>query len=1053
MEFSVKIPLEIDSEKAEKQIDELENKLSDKKRGPGRPRKIPVSTEGTDNVKKDFENIGKEAESTASKAKSSFGGLFDSLKQGIGIGAGLSVVTTGLNSIAGAAKQAFESYKQFDSQIQNIATLGITKDLGELKEVINEISKTTVDDASVLAGAFYQAQSAGIKGTTQELGKFVQTASKVATAGGSDAETAVDALTTVVNAFGVSASEADKISDQFFGTIKAGKTSFPELASSLSNVAGAAASAGISFGEVGAGIATLTAQGIPTAQATTKLRSAIVALQKPNAETTKLFKQMGLSVGDVAEILKKPVEEGGGLTNFLNDLQKEAAKSGKSFTQLFSSVEAGSAALALTGANAELAFGNLEAVINDSAGSAEFAYEQASSSIENQLGLIAGSIQATFNSLFIKLEPLVKGFLSGFGVAFDFVAEILSEVGSIVGDVLQPVFDTFNVIIDEVTATFKELFGETSSGVNILGVVKDVIVTLIQVALVPIRIVLSAVAKIIQTTVKYYYELVRVVISVTKSIVEFVENNQILNAVFTSIGSAISFVIDKLKTLLSSLGLWSDKTKTATKETDKQADSFDNLAIATDGVGDGLGEATEKVNELGGAVKKVTASELVEQLAKLKIAGKENTAEFANLSARIIKLNAEETLFANTLKSLNEEFGIGVKATDNYSKSLSKISDETEKLNLELDKSKITALAGGLEEEIKSVERQIKNFDKIDISEIFVGDGGIVGNLTEQLFGFDVSATIDTNLIQKQSDELIALLKEQNSKKEALLKQNLENERQIKELDFEAQKKQRERSFNEEITNKGLTQKEIENLTTEFQNNERLKKQIFENDLLNDEQKLNAKLIDNKLLLNDDIAKINDEGLKQQKEAEQKRLELFNNISKTTESIFTGLGNALIDGQKSIKKLLLTSALDILDSFVPIWTAQILGSSLATGGAAGLIQAGLLTGLLKAAISVAKSQIGGLQEGGLVGTTHKPKGNRDTQLRWLDPQEIVLNREAVNKFGASNLLELNKGRVPQVFINNDSLATEMRKTKMVETEIKLNIRDYSGKFKIERVYR
>jgi TP901 family phage tail tape measure protein len=100
----------------------------------------------------------------------------------------------------------------------------------------------------------------------------------------------------------------------------------------------------------------------------------------------------------------------------------------------------------------------------------------------------------------------------------------------------------------------------------------------------------------------------------------------------------------------------------------------------------------------------------------------------------------------------------------------------------------------------------------------------------------------------------------------------------------------------------------------------------------------------------------------------------------TYASLAQSLGSTLIqfaiDGHKNIGdflKVILGSALDFLQTMVPLWSAQILGGSLATpqsvlsGGAAGIAQWLGLTALLSGAVAIAKGAIQGFSKGGYTG--------------------------------------------------------------------------------------
>lgn len=131
---------------------------------------------------------------------------------------------------------------------------------------------------SQLAGGLYQTLSKGIpKGNALE---FLSIAAKAAVADTSDTVTAVDGITTVLNAFHLNISQAQKVADMLFTTVAIGGTTFQELASQIAMVAPLASATGISIEEVNAAIATLTKGGTPTAQAVTQMRAAIIGLNK-----------------------------------------------------------------------------------------------------------------------------------------------------------------------------------------------------------------------------------------------------------------------------------------------------------------------------------------------------------------------------------------------------------------------------------------------------------------------------------------------------------------------------------------------------------------------------------------------------------------------------------------------------------------------------------------------------------------------------------------------------------------------------------------------------
>jgi len=266
---------------------------------------------------------------------------------------GLAVL--GVAGIAKATKDAAE----FQTQLAEIGTLGgfAEKELkgvgDQLLTLGSELGATTTE----LTGGLYQALSAGVpKGNALE---FLETSVRAAKAGISDTETAVDGLTTVINAYGLESSDAGKISDQFFATVKAGKTTFGELSSNIGKVATTAATVGVSTEELFASFATLTKQGLSTEEATTRISAAISSLLKPAPALTKVLDKLGFASGEAA--VKQL-----GFQGALDAVANNVDNNNKEIAKLFPSVRALGGVLSLTGAKAKLAAGDLQALKNSS---------------------------------------------------------------------------------------------------------------------------------------------------------------------------------------------------------------------------------------------------------------------------------------------------------------------------------------------------------------------------------------------------------------------------------------------------------------------------------------------------------------------------------------------------------------------------------------------------------------------------------------------------------------------------------------------------------------
>ena len=231
------------------------------------------------------------------------------------------------------------------------------------KEVIGLSAELGVAKKELTQG-LYQALSAGIP--EDNAIEFLREAAKAAIGGATDIETAVDGITTVLNAYGMEASKAGEVSDKFFQTVKGGKTTFGELSQNIGQVAGLAAQAGIDIDELFAATVSLTKQGISTDMAITGIRQAIVALLAPSKELSKEFKKAG-TTGE--ELLK------GGMTEAFQKVAEFAGGSATELQKLIPNIRALPAIIGVTGKNAEATAGYLND-IQKSAGEAGKAFDK-----------------------------------------------------------------------------------------------------------------------------------------------------------------------------------------------------------------------------------------------------------------------------------------------------------------------------------------------------------------------------------------------------------------------------------------------------------------------------------------------------------------------------------------------------------------------------------------------------------------------------------------------------------------------------------------------------
>ena len=294
---------------------------------------------------------------------------------------------------AGLAKSVSDAnaFAQAMAQVNTILDDGGGQVKG-MTLAVRDLSAEMGIAASELANGLYQALSAGIP--ADNAIDFLATASKAAVAGATDVTSAVDLMTTVLNAFKLESSETARVADVLFQTVKLGKTTIGELSQSLALVAPLAASSGVSIEEVAAAVATLTKQGTPTAQAMTQIRAALVATN---------------------DVLGDGWSKTMSLQDAFKAVAKQAGGSQVKLRKLAKSVEAMGAILATTGDSAKGAAADLKS-IEGAAG----AMERANKKVEvtkhwaRLFHSVKASVLAVAGAIDRGLSPLVDAVAAKF---------------------------------------------------------------------------------------------------------------------------------------------------------------------------------------------------------------------------------------------------------------------------------------------------------------------------------------------------------------------------------------------------------------------------------------------------------------------------------------------------------------------------------------------------------------------------------------------------------------------------------------------------------------
>jgi TP901 family phage tail tape measure protein len=346
------------------------------------------------------------------------------------VGKDLSLYVTAPLVAIGAI--AIKSASDIEKGIGEVVTLfGRTGD--EAAKTSKELSKGVAGLSNefgiaqdVLVNGLYNAISAGVP--EDNVFDFMAVATKASVAGVTDVNTAVDGITTGLNAFGLKADEAGRVADSMFAAVKGGKTTFGELSDAMFNVAPAAAAAGVSMEEVNAGIATLTASGVPTSVATTQLRAALQGLNRPSEDLNAIFQSLGYESAQVAI-------ETEGLGFALDAVKDASGGSAGKLQELLGSSEAVSAANIIAGTSAAKfaeemerqanAAGSVDEAFSVMAETTAFQMDKAKTMLTN-VGIAIGNVLLP---MFNKLLDSLQGGLAWFSGLSDSTKEIITYVG------------------------------------------------------------------------------------------------------------------------------------------------------------------------------------------------------------------------------------------------------------------------------------------------------------------------------------------------------------------------------------------------------------------------------------------------------------------------------------------------------------------------------------------------------------------------------------------------------------------------------------------------
>lgn len=197
-------------------------------------------------------------------------------------------------------RESISKLEEFHSAISEIRTISqesqgaIESWAASLMKVSNAFNQDIVDAAN----ARYQILSNQITKGVIATERFAETAAIFSKVTRSTAEDGVNFLTAALNAYSMSASQAEEVAAVLFKTIELGRVRASDIADNFGRVTVVAAQMGISLEELSAMIDTITIQGVKATESITLLRGILMKLAKPTGDMKDLLAELGVSTGE-----------------------------------------------------------------------------------------------------------------------------------------------------------------------------------------------------------------------------------------------------------------------------------------------------------------------------------------------------------------------------------------------------------------------------------------------------------------------------------------------------------------------------------------------------------------------------------------------------------------------------------------------------------------------------------------------------------------------------------------------------------------------------------
>ncbi len=491
-------------------------------------------------------------------------GVIDKLEginlKAVAVGAVVATATVAATTaFVNFSKEAVEAAASYETAFAAASTLmqGTEEELKAISDDIIDVSNETGIAAENLADSVYSAISAGID--QEDAVAFAGKAAKLAAAGFTDVDTALSATAKTLNAYEMDVGRADEIQKVLIQTQNLGITTVGELGASLAQVTPTAAAFGVSFDQVGASLAVMTAQGTPTAQATTQLNSMIAELAKNGTIAANNLAKAAEGTEYAGMSFNEMMDSGANLADVLELIQNSADESGVSMVDMFSSIEAGKAALAIYSGEGATFRDDMAAMVTDADVVAE-AYGKVTGTFEHQMEVLENLGQNAKISFGERLLPIVTE-IAQMAIplledAMDQLLPIFDEIGSNIMPIIEDMLPQISPLISELIPPIVSMASTLASQVipPIIKIVTDLAPLLLTLLSATMPIIETLVNTILPVVIDLIETLIPPVTTIIMTLLPVVQ--QLLEAlapVVTQLFTALSPILESIGNLIGTL--------------------------------------------------------------------------------------------------------------------------------------------------------------------------------------------------------------------------------------------------------------------------------------------------------------------------------------------------------------------------------------------------------------------------------------------------------------------------------------------------------------------